>query len=35
VPATVVLDAQLKPVAVNHGLAPLVKLRAQVEDVSG
>ena len=35
VPATVVLDAHLKPVAVNHGLAPLVKLRAQVEDVIG
>jgi thioredoxin 1 len=31
VPTTVVLDGQLRPVAVNHGVAPLPKLLAQVE----
>ena len=31
VPTTVVLDPQLRPVAVNHGVAPLPKLLAQVE----
>lgn len=30
VPTTVVLDPQLRPVAVNHGLAPLHKLQGQV-----
>ena len=30
VPTTVVLDPQLHPVAVNHGVAPLPKLLAQV-----
>jgi thioredoxin 1 len=30
VPTTVVLDPQLRPVAVNHGVAPLPKLLAQV-----
>ena len=30
VPTTVVLDPQLRPVAVNHGIAPLPKLLAQV-----
>jgi thiol-disulfide isomerase/thioredoxin len=32
VPTTVVLDAQLRPVAVNHGVTPLPKLMAQVGD---
>lgn len=31
VPTTVVLDRSRKPVAINHGLAPLHKLRQQVE----
>ena len=31
VPTTVVLDRELRPVAVNHGVAPLPQLRAQVE----
>ena len=31
VPTTVVLDRSRKPVAINHGLAPLHKLREQVE----
>jgi thioredoxin 1 len=31
VPTTVVLDRSHRPVAINHGLAPLHKLRAQVE----
>jgi len=35
VPATVVLDPQLRPVAVNHGVAPLPKLLAQVGEYSG
>ena len=35
VPTTVVLDPQLRPVAVNHGVAPLPKLLAQVGDGSG
>lgn len=30
VPTTVVLDLQLRPVAVNHGVTPLPKLLAQV-----
>ena len=30
VPTTVVLDSQLRPVAVNHGVTPLPKLLAQV-----
>jgi thioredoxin 1 len=30
VPTTVVLDPQLRPVAVNHGVTPLPKLLAQV-----
>ncbi|HAJ38675.1 MAG TPA: hypothetical protein DCL15_23660 [Chloroflexi bacterium] len=30
VPTTVVLDPQLRPVAVNHGVAPLHKLQGQV-----
>jgi thioredoxin 1 len=30
VPTTVVLDGQLRPVAVNHGVAPLPTLLAQV-----
>ena len=30
VPTTVVLDAQLRPVAINHGVAPLGKLQRQV-----
>ena len=30
VPTTVVLDAQLRPVAINHGVAPLQTLQAQL-----
>ena len=30
VPTTVVLDPQLRPVAINHGVAPLQKLQAQI-----
>ncbi len=30
VPTTVVLDPQLRPVAINHGVAPLQKLHSQV-----
>lgn len=30
VPTTVVLDPQLRPVAINHGVAPLGKLQGQV-----
>lgn len=30
VPTTVVLDAELRPVAINHGVAPLQKLQRQV-----
>lgn len=30
VPTTVVLDPQLRPIAVNHGVAPLHKLQGQV-----
>ena len=30
VPTTVVLDTQLRPVAINHGVAPLQKLQAQI-----
>lgn len=33
VPTTVVLDSQLRPVAVNHGVTPLPKLLAQVGEV--
>lgn len=33
VPTTVVLDAQLRPVAINHGVAPLHKLQGQVAGV--
>jgi thioredoxin 1 len=33
VPTTVILDPQLRPLAVNHGVAPLPKLLAQVEEV--
>lgn len=35
VPTTVVLDGQLRPVAVNHGVAPLPKLLAQVGERNG
>jgi thiol-disulfide isomerase/thioredoxin len=31
VPTTVVLDRQRRPVAINYGLAPMQKLRQQVE----
>lgn len=34
VPTTIVLDAQLRPVAVNHGVAPLQRLQAQIEGIS-
>lgn len=30
VPTTVVLDAELRPVAINHGVTPLQKLQVQV-----
>ena len=30
VPTTVVLDPQLRPIAINHGVAPLGKLQGQV-----
>jgi len=30
VPTTVVLDTQLRPVAINHGVTPLQKLQAQI-----
>lgn len=33
VPTTVVLDPQLRPIAINHGLAPLQKLQGQVAEV--
>ena len=35
VPTTVVLDQRLQPVAVNHGVAPLQKLQAQVREIVG
>ena len=35
VPTTVVLDRQLRPIAVNHGVAPLPKLLAQVGERKG
>ena len=35
VPTTVVLDQRLQPVAVNHGVAPLQKLQAQVREIAG
>lgn len=35
VPTTVVLDTQLRPVAINHGVAPLQKLQAQIGATSG
>lgn len=31
VPTTVILDRQRRPVAINYGLAPLQKLRQQIE----
>jgi hypothetical protein len=31
----VVLDAELRPLAVNHGVAPLPKLLAQVGGAAG
>jgi len=34
VPTTVVLDPQLRPVAINHGVAPLQKLHSQVLESS-
>jgi len=30
VPTTVILDTQLRPVAINHGVTPLQKLRSQI-----
>lgn len=33
VPTTVVLDPQLRPVAINHGVAPLHKLQGQIASV--
>jgi hypothetical protein len=33
VPTTVLLDGQRRPVAINHGVAPLQKLRAQLAGV--
>lgn len=33
VPTTVVLDRGLRPVAVNHGVAPLQKLQAQIGQI--
>jgi thiol-disulfide isomerase/thioredoxin len=33
VPTTVVLDQRRQPVAVNHGVAPLQKLQAQVREI--
>jgi hypothetical protein len=33
VPTTVVLDQRLQPVAINHGVAPLQKLQAQVRGI--
>lgn len=33
VPTTVVLDPHLRPVAVNHGVAPLQKLQSQIASV--
>lgn len=35
VPTTVVLDTQARPVAVNHGVAPLQRLQAQIEAIGG
>jgi thioredoxin 1 len=35
VPTTVVLDPQLRPVAINHGVAPLAKLQSQLAVVRG
>jgi thioredoxin 1 len=34
VPTTVVLDRRRQPVAVNHGVAPLQKLQAQVREIN-
>ena len=34
VPTTIVLDRQLRPVAVNHGVAPLPKLQAQLDGLA-
>jgi thioredoxin 1 len=33
VPSTVVLDSGRKPIAINHGVAPLHKLHSQVADL--
>ena len=35
VPTTVVLDTQLRPVAINHGVAPLQKLQSQIGATGG
>ena len=35
VPTTVVLDTQLRPVAINHGVTPLQKLQAQIGATGG
>ena len=34
VPTTVVLDRRLRPVAINHGVAPLPKLQAQLAEAA-
>jgi thioredoxin 1 len=34
VPTTVVLDPQLRPVAVNHGVTPLPKLMMQIDQLT-
>jgi thiol-disulfide isomerase/thioredoxin len=35
VPTTVVLDRNLRPVAVNHGVTPFQRLQAQIEATDG
>ena len=35
VPTTVVLDTQLRPAAINHGVTPLQKLQAQIGATGG
>lgn len=35
VPTTIVLDRRLRPVAINHGVAPLSKLQTQLENLYG
>ena len=35
VPTTVVLDLQLRPVAINHGVTPLAKLQSQLAGARG